>query len=106
MRQTYEDLYLILLKCKSFPEFSTRRLCCVHILQIPHIACSRYPAALSGPLYPEGLPIWPQSKLAAVISEQRLSTAVLAYSDLALADVAQLGAAVRAAGANFMLLGR
>jgi predicted GTPase len=75
-------------------------------MQIPHIACSRYPAALCGPLYPDGLPIWPQSKLQAVISEQHVTTAVLAYSDLALADVSELGARVRAAGANFMLLGR
>jgi predicted GTPase len=82
-------------------------LCCsACALQIPHIACSRYPAALSGPLYPDGLPIWPQSNLEAVISEQRVSTAVLAYSDLALTDVSELGAKVRAAGANFMLLGR
>jgi predicted GTPase len=41
-----------------------------------------------------------------VIAEQRVTTAVLAYSDLAMVDVAELGARVRAAGANFMLLGR
>lgn len=74
--------------------------------QIPHIASSRYPAALAGPLYPEGLPIWPQSQLEAVVTEQHIDAAVLAYSDLANADVVELGARVRAAGANFVLLGR
>lgn len=74
--------------------------------QIPHIASSRYPPELSGPSYPEGLPIWSQSNLEQVIKEQHVTTAVLAYSDLAQTDVAALGSRVRAAGANFVLLGR
>ena len=76
------------------------------MLQIPHIASNTYPAELSGPLYPEGLPIWPQSKLEQIIKDQNVDTAVLAYSDISNDDLLALSSRVRAAGANFMLLGR
>lgn len=46
--------------------------------QIPHIESSRYPAALAGPLYPEGLPIWPQSQLEAVIMFKQTKTCLAA----------------------------
>jgi len=31
--------------------------------QIPKISCRIYPPKLSGHLYPEGIPIWPESEL-------------------------------------------
>ena len=37
--------------------------------QIPKIDGRRFPAVLSGPLYPEGLNIWPESDLESLISE-------------------------------------
>jgi predicted GTPase len=73
--------------------------------QIPHIESSRYPHQLSGPSYPEGLPIWPASRLESVIAEGKVDVAVLAYSDISYAAIAALSAAVRSAGASLLLLG-
>lgn len=36
----------------------------------------------AGKLYPDGLPIWGEEELEAVIKEQRVDRCMLAYSDL------------------------
>eukprot|EP00775_Hariotina_reticulata_P001966 gene1966-2293_t len=84
---------------------SLAEVVCFTHAQIPHIASSMYPPELSGPLYPKGIPIFPESKLDALIKEHQIDTAVLAYSDLAMVDVTKLSSRVRAAGANMLLLG-
>jgi predicted GTPase len=38
--------------------------------QIPDIACRNYPPKLSGKLYSEGLPIWPEEQLEDIIKDQ------------------------------------
>jgi len=73
--------------------------------QIPGIAGRRYPAALAGPLYPEGIDILPESELEALIREREVEQVVFAYSDLAHADVMHLASRALAAGADFTLLG-
>jgi predicted GTPase len=50
--------------------------------QIPHIENRIYPPQLSGNLYPEGLPIWPEASLERIILEQKVDRCILAYSDL------------------------
>ncbi|MCX7892238.1 MAG: hypothetical protein N2544_07735 [Burkholderiales bacterium] len=72
--------------------------------QIPGIAGRVYPAALAGPLYPEGIPIVPESDLAALVRRRRVEEVVLAYSDLAHEDVMHRGSVALAAGADFRLL--
>lgn len=73
--------------------------------QIPNIAGRRYPAALAGALYPEGIPIEPEADLERLIAERRVDEAVFAYSDVAHVDVMHLASRVLAAGADFRLLG-
>jgi predicted GTPase len=49
--------------------------------QIPAISCRSYPPHLSGPLYPAGLPIWPEEQLDDIIKDHRVDRCILAYSD-------------------------
>ena len=71
--------------------------------QIPGIDDRRFPASLAGPTYPDGIPIRPQAELTQLIRAHQVDEVVLAYSDLAYADVMHLSAEVMAAGADFRL---
>ena len=73
--------------------------------QIPDIDDRRYPAELAGKLYPEGIPIYPESDLESLISEFNVDTVVFSYSDVSYSHVMSIGSRVNAAGANFMFLG-
>jgi len=73
--------------------------------QIPHISERRFPASLAGPRYPQGIPIYPESRLEGLIRELRADTCVLSYSDLSAEVVLHLSARVNAAGADFVMLG-
>ena len=73
--------------------------------QIPDIAGRKYPAALAGDLYPDGIPIYAQDELERLIKELDVDECVFSYSDVPYAAVMGLGAAVNAAGADFSLLG-
>jgi predicted GTPase len=73
--------------------------------QIPGIDDRVYPAALAGPLYPEGIPIRPEEDLEQLIASLGVDDVVLAYSDLSHEVVMHHASRVLAAGANFVLLG-
>ncbi|MFO0593148.1 MAG: cyclic 2,3-diphosphoglycerate synthase [Polyangiaceae bacterium] len=73
--------------------------------QIPGISGRRYPAALSGPLYPEGIPIFEEAKLEQICREQKVDQVVFSYSDVAHATVMHVASRALAAGADFVLLG-
>ena len=73
--------------------------------QIPGIAGRRYPAALAGPLYPEGIPIEPEAELEAICRRERVDEVVFAYSDVSHAHVMHLASRALACGADFGLLG-
>ena len=73
--------------------------------QIPDIAGRKYPAALAGGLYPEGIPIHMQDDLERLIKELDADECVFAYSDIPYNAVMGIGARVNAAGADFTLLG-
>jgi predicted GTPase len=73
--------------------------------QIPGIAGRRYPAALAGPRYPEGIPIVPQDELADLIARERIDQIVFAYSDVPHVHVMHQASIALAAGADFALLG-
>lgn len=73
--------------------------------QIPNITERRYPAALAGHLYPNGIPIFPESELSTLIRENNIDDCVFAYSDVSYQHVMTISATVHAAGANFILLG-
>jgi len=73
--------------------------------QIPDIADRKYPAALAGSLYPEGIPIFPQEELEYLIKKLDADECVFSYSDVSYDTVMGIGAKVNAAGADFTLLG-
>jgi predicted GTPase len=73
--------------------------------QIPGIEGRRYPAALAGPLYPDGIPIFPEEELLRLIRDETVDLCVFSYSDVAHPQVMHLASLVVAAGADFTLLG-
>ncbi len=73
--------------------------------QIPDIDDRKYPAELSGSLYPEGIPIMPEEELTELIQKYEVDTCVFSYSDVSYQKVMTMNAIVNSAGANFMLLG-
>lgn len=73
--------------------------------QIPDIAGRKYPPELSGKLYPNGIPIYPEDDLIKLIKENNIDEVVFAYSDLPYPYVMGKSAMVNAAGADFILLG-
>jgi predicted GTPase len=72
--------------------------------QIPGIAGRRYPAALAGRGYPEGIPIVPEEALPRLIKDERIDACVFSYSDVTHEHVMHLASLCIAAGADFQLL--
>jgi len=72
--------------------------------QIPNIDGRRYPAALAGRLYPDGIPIYPESDLAALIAQHGVQEVVFAYSDVSYNYIMDRASLVNAAGADFKVL--
>ncbi len=73
--------------------------------QIPDIEGRTYPAELAGPLYPAGIPIYPESDLVRLIDERQVEQVVFAYSDVPHELVMHKASIVNAAGADFRLMG-
>jgi predicted GTPase len=73
--------------------------------QIPNIDNRSYPAGLSGPRYPKGIPIFPESELAAKIRELGVQEVIFAYSDVSHEYVMRRASLVLAVGADFRLMG-
>ncbi len=73
--------------------------------QIPNIEGRRYPGELSGSLYPNGIPIYPESELPRLIEEHQVDQVVFAYSDVSHEYVMHRASLVLASGADFRLMG-
>lgn len=73
--------------------------------QIPNIEGRRYPAVLAGPLYPEGIPIHPESELEELVQKYGVEEVVFSYSDVSHEYVMHIASRVLATGASFRLLG-
>jgi predicted GTPase len=73
--------------------------------QIPGIAGRRYPAALAGKLYPDGIPILDEDDLATICRDNAVDQVIFAYSDVEHATVMHKASITLAAGADFSLLG-
>lgn len=73
--------------------------------QIPDIDGRKYPASLAGELYPDGIPIYAEEELEALIKKHNVDECVLSYSDLAYETVMHIGSRVMSAGARFSMLG-
>ncbi len=73
--------------------------------QIPDIEGRKYPPELAGPLYPEGIPIYPESELTELIKKLKVDEVVFSYSDVSHEYVMHKASEVLSAGANFTFLG-
>jgi len=73
--------------------------------QIPGIAGRRYPAALAGPLYPDGIPIEDEARLEEICHASSATDVMFAYSDVTHEQVMHLASRALAAGADVRLAG-
>jgi len=73
--------------------------------QIPDIEDRKYPSALAGRFYPDGIPIYAEEKLTELIKDIEVSEVFFSYSDVAHEYVMHKASEVQAAGASFSLLG-
>ncbi|MBM2816432.1 MAG: putative GTpase [Ignavibacteria bacterium] len=73
--------------------------------QIPDIAGRKYPAALAGTNYPNGIPIFPEDELESLIEHFGVTECVLSYSDLPYDMVMHIASRVLVTGAKFSMLG-
>jgi predicted GTPase len=80
------------------PEF---RVLAFTATQIPHIQDRLYPAELAGSLYPEGIPIHPETELDTLLDAGNVDEVVFAYSDVSHAYVDARRDSVEAHGVAF-----
>jgi len=73
--------------------------------QIPGITNRRYPPALAGRAYPNGIPIFAEHNLENLIVELGVDAVVFSYSDISHQNLMHLASRAVAAGADFWLLG-
>jgi len=73
--------------------------------QIPDIEDRKYPSLLSGKLYPDGIPIYPEKELISLIKKHGVDEVCFSYSDVPHEYVMHKASEVLAAGATFILLG-
>jgi len=73
--------------------------------QIPFIGRRIYPVNLAGPLYPEGIPIFPEEDLATLIHLYGIEQVVFAYSDVPHEYVMHKASICLSLGTDFVLLG-
>lgn len=73
--------------------------------QIPGIENKTYPPSLAGRLYPNGIPILPESELPEIIERYDVDECVMAYSDVSHENVMHLASICNAKGADFRLMG-
>ena len=73
--------------------------------QIPNIDERSYPPELAGADYPDGIPIYPESKLTELIEELDVDQVVFGYSDVSYNYLMHRASMVLAAGADFRLMG-
>ncbi len=73
--------------------------------QIPGIDDRRLPEVLSGPRYPGGIAIRPESELPRLIAMNSVDEVIFAYSDVAHTDLMHKASLVLACGADFRIVG-
>src|SRR6266581_8390057 len=72
--------------------------------QIPNIDGRVYPTGLAGSLYPDGIPILPESALEQLVREHEIDEVVFAYSDVTHEHVMHVGSRALVAGASYRLI--
>jgi len=74
--------------------------------QIPYISDRKYPKELSGKLYPNGIPIYPEEELPELIRKHNVDEVFFSYSDVTHEYVMHKASLVLSCGASFVLLGQ
>jgi predicted GTPase len=72
--------------------------------QIPKIDGRLYPPELAGAAYPNGIHIYPEEELTALIRKHRVDLVAFSYSDVTHLDVMHKASLAMAEGADFILL--
>ena len=72
--------------------------------QIPNIENRRYPPDLAGSLYPQGIPIHPETDLVHLIKQHKVDMVSFSYSDIPHTQVMHKCSMVNAAGADFVMI--
>ncbi|MFH0970215.1 MAG: GTPase [Candidatus Diapherotrites archaeon] len=78
---------------------------CFTATQIPGIEGRKFPSKLAGKLYPNGIPIFPETLLTSLIKKFSVDEVIFAYSDVSHEYVMHKASQCLAAGTNFRLLG-
>ena len=73
--------------------------------QIPTIEQRHYCPELSGKSYPNGIPIYPENRLADLIREYQVDLVAFSYSDVPHVEVMHKASIAMAEGADFILIG-
>jgi predicted GTPase len=73
--------------------------------QIPGIGNRVFPPEIAGPLYPKGIPIFPEERLSEIIREEKIQQVIFSYSDIAHTEVMHRASLALSLGADFVLLG-
>jgi predicted GTPase len=73
--------------------------------QIPFIANRIYPPELAGPLYPKGIPIYPEEEIIRLLSEYLIDQVFFSYSDISHEEIMDKASLVLSKGQDFILLG-
>jgi predicted GTPase len=89
----------------AFRDDSSREVVAFTAAQIPGITCRRYPPALAGARYPNGIAILDEAELGRICRDHAVDEVVFAYSDVDHASVMHKASIALAAGADFSLLG-
>ena len=104
------DFHLFNVVFRENPDF---RVTCFTATQIPFIDKRHYPPELSGRIYPEGIPIYPETvtengnvieKVPGYIEKFDIDVVIIAYSDLPHEEVMHKASMVNAAGATFWVM--
>jgi len=96
------DFFNFLVRYKNDPSLRVRGFTAT---QIPGIESRRFPASLAGPLYPDGIPIFPEEDLPSLIVRFDIDEVVFSYSDVDYKYVMHRASIANALGADFVLLG-
>jgi len=87
---------------RSDPAFE---VACFTAAQIPFIHGRVYPPELSGPLYPKGIHIYPEEKLAEIIKREKIGMVAFSYSDVTSEYIMERASLCASLGADFVLHG-
>ena len=96
------DFFNFLVRYKDDPNVRVRGFTAT---QIPGIESRRFPASLAGPLYPDGIPIFPEEDLPSLIVRFDIDEVVFSYSDVDYNYILHRASIANALGADFVLLG-